>query len=253
MIAERLDAEGLQALVAGRVRVVRHRAWYPPEACTELAPRLLEVLAALPPGGEDGVRSLGPVIGYALRSGAEAARYFEQAKDGRHLLRELFAPRPSPLDRLRVELDELWPGGASLGRVGGAACAGGTLRYFPPGSLMNPHVDHVGGPILLELCGQARLAANVYLAVPGAGGGGALRLWTRPFSDEELAPLRRPDFGLDPDKLGPPDLSLEPSPGDLVLFDTAYVHAVSPVSAPRVTASCFIGARSAGSPLSLFA
>jgi hypothetical protein len=182
---------------------------------------------------------------------APRERYFERARTQTAALEEIFEAHPTPFARLRDDLARLWVDGVMVAQIDGAEMAAGTIRYFRPGDLMNPHVDrkeHLVG----DLCSFARLAVNVYLAVPPAGG--ELELWDLRPDEEQIERWHLADYSLDRNQIGPPDLVLRPVAGDLILFHSDQVHAVSDVRGGlRLTASCFLGIRDFNQPVSMFA
>src|ERR671933_664830 len=97
---------------------------------------------------------------------------------------------------------------------------------------------------------RIQLAANVYLNMPESGG--SLSLWDASMLPENLSDCRRQGgYGFDPEKIGPPKLEIQPEIGDLILFNSRYLHSVSRVGVGgRLSSSCFIGFRSFNRPLS---
>jgi 2OG-Fe(II) oxygenase superfamily len=182
---------------------------------------------------------------------APRERYFERARSQAAALGEIFGNQPTPFTLLQRDLARLWGAGVEIARIDGGTMAPGTIRYFRPGDLMNPHVDlkeHLVG----DICSFARLAVNLYLAVPPDGG--SLELWEVPPTDEQLERWHLADYSLDREQIGSPDLVVHPAAGDLILFHSDQIHAVSEVrSGFRLTASCFLGIRELDHPVRIFA
>ncbi|EPH46678.1 2OG-Fe(II) oxygenase [Streptomyces aurantiacus] len=176
--------------------------------------------------------------------------YHRHALAAIHDVRSMFAPYPSPVDRLRLLLQEVWPGGANLLRLNGRTCFIGALRVFRPGvSQLLPHNDRLhqetDAPEARNLTEQ--FTANVYLRVPETGGD--LRLWLREPDEAETERILAVE-GLDPSTIEPPALTIHPDAGDLIMFSSAMLHAVAPSSAgPRVGMAMFIGCTDAKAPL----
>jgi hypothetical protein len=102
-----------------------------------------------------------------------------------------------------------------------------------------------------SLTGQ--FGANLYVSV--ATEGGALELFGREYSrtgyetlDEGVRVIARSD-------LPGAAVTLEPSIGDLVIFESKRVHSVTPArgDVPRITISFFIGLVDSKSPLEVWA
>ena len=252
LFADELSASSLLALAKGEILGI----WQPGYLdASRYAGAVRAVEAAFLGRGRHGdpePMSFAEVVGDVLGSAAGRERYLANAlSQTREQRKRFFAPLVPPIDRLRLDLDELWLPGASAGRLGGRLMVPGTLRFYWPDDRMSPHVDGVAPP-LGGLCAWRRLAANVYLQI--AGDGGALELWTRDLSAADLERCRLPDWGLDREKIGPADCVIDPAAGDLVIFDSGRVHAVTKITSGwRITASCFIGVRSLDFPLAVFA
>ena len=171
--------------------------------------------------------------------------YFQQAPRTIRALRRLLAPYQSPIDQLRLWLDEGWPYGAQALRTTGRRLASvGLARVFGDGAHALAHDDRLEKDAPL---GRFRgiplfqVAVNFYLRV--ADQGGELHIWNRKLSPSEYDALRAPDsYGIEPAHLGDPDAVYVPRQGDVALFNAQNLHAVQPVVAggPRVTLSCFI-------------
>ncbi|MFD5186163.1 2OG-Fe(II) oxygenase [Streptomyces sp. NPDC058372] len=176
--------------------------------------------------------------------------YHRQALGAIDDVRSMFAPHASPVDRLRLLLQEMWPAGANLLRLGGRTCFIGALRVFRPGvSQLLPHNDRLrqetDAPEARNLTEQ--LTANVYLRVPETGG--ELHLWLREPDEAETERILAVE-GLDPSTIESPTLTIHPDAGDLIVFSSAMLHAVSPSSVgPRVGMAMFIGCANAKYPL----
>lgn len=166
-------------------------------------------------------------------------KYYEEALSGIKALRSTSYPYLSPVDRLRVELDENWPEGANLANFEGKKMFIGIGRVMKPElshlSEYQPHWDSVPTQYA-KLSGQ--FSANVYLSVPKQGG--ELEIW-------DIEPLPTTVIhNNDPDRDWraelPQSITLKPEKGDLLLFNTRRPHAITHFSGvTRVAAQCFIG------------
>jgi hypothetical protein len=133
-----------------------------------------------------------------------------------------------------------------LARFEGKAMFVGIARIMRPAtsasSETNPHVD-----VLPKFCCElrAQLAANVYLAVPPAGG--HLEIWdgVRGTQANPVTPSGRP--------ANPPDVSVQPRVGELIVFNSWQPHAVSRfATGVRVAVQAFIGVPQHPGPLVLW-
>lgn len=182
---------------------------------------------------------------------APQERYFERARSQAAGLERIFGGQPTPFALLQDDLARLWGTGVEVARIDGGTMAPGTIRYFRPGDLMHPHVDHKEH-LAGDICSLARLAVNIYLAV--SSDGGELELWQVRPTEEQLDCWLLADYSLDRNQIGPPDLVIRPAAGDLILFHSDQIHAVSDVgSGLRLTASCFLGIQDPEHPVRLFA
>ncbi|MCT7960711.1 2OG-Fe(II) oxygenase [Laspinema sp. D1] len=255
--ADSVTMNGIRDLVAGEILAQVIPNYFPPSQCQKVAQRLID----------------NPLFGYYKNSGAEnvgrvGTAYFEIENDSyrRELyyaqaihdiqaLREMFRPHWSPIDQLRLDLEEIWPGGANLENIEGWLMFVGLGRVMENNAGILPHQDILrrDAPPNCQRASELKtqLAANIYLQTSQ---GGELEIWRRKVTDQEYEALRIPgSYGLDRMRLGPPDLTIKPEMGDLILFDSTNIHAVAPANAGvRVTISCFIGYRGDEKPLSFW-
>ncbi|MBE8523945.1 2OG-Fe(II) oxygenase [Amycolatopsis sp. H6(2020)] len=178
------------------------------------------------------------------------ARYHDNANASIHEVRSMFHPHLSPVDHIRLLLQELWPAGANLLRLHGRSCFVGAFRVFQPvTSEFYPHNDLITQETdAPEVAGTVeQLVANTYLQVADAGG--TLQLWLREPTEEERQTIIDVE-GLDPAKIEPPALTFDPQPGDLIMFSSAMLHAVTSTEGRhRVAMATFIGCKGPDQPL----
>jgi len=178
-------------------------------------------------------------------------RYFGRAATQNSALAEIFGPDASPFVQLQRDLERCWPSGVTAAYIDGGVMSSGTVRYYRPGDLMNPHIDRKGH-LAGDVCSACRLSVNIYLAVPADGG--ELELWDLRPNEEQAEHWHLADYSLDRNQIGLPDLVLRPAPGDLIMFNPEQIHAVAAVrTGSRLTASCFLGIRASNQPMSMFA
>ncbi|RUQ94634.1 2OG-Fe(II)-dependent halogenase WelO5 family protein [Legionella septentrionalis] len=163
-------------------------------------------------------------------------------------IRDLFHPYYSPIDNLRLKLDESWPGGACLKTVKHQKYLAGIIRILTSDTGIPPHKDrYLALYPDIDNTYQHQITANIYLAVPEEQG--ALMLWLDSNSDipinqeNNLAVFSELD-------LGPPKLIIQPAQGDLVLFNPCLLHAVAASSQGlRISSGLFIGLSDINKPL----
>lgn len=178
--------------------------------------------------------------------------YFDNAIPQIECTRRFFYPYYTPIDLLRLKLQEEYPDGAELMTLDGRKMFSGLLRAFHPGVGAEPHQDvlYWDSDYHPNAMLDNQLAANIYLNTPNEGG--ELELWNHKCqSKQEYNNLKNPNsYGLDQAKLGSSELLISPEPGDLILFESNRVHAVRPGKGSlRVTMSTFIGYNRNNQPL----
>lgn len=137
-------------------------------------------------------------------------------------VRAAAAPALAPIDRLRLELDEVAPRGAGVYRKDGRLSLAGVGRVM----------DSSGELVHADTGRRNCLTANVYLRMPKEGGG--TRIWKHDgdYRNSTQSYL----FGPDEIPGSAPCCLVEPDEGDLVVWNPALPHAVRPFEdAPRLT------------------
>lgn len=250
--APALTRENLLKLVQGRALALRIKGYYAKETSAEVARRLLAhprfgFYANAGDIGRVGMSFFETLVSDELRD-----LYFAQAAETMKDLRGACTPYASPIDLLRVELEELWPAGAQLLTMNGKSMFVGLARVFRGKAEAIPHQDILRRdaatfPLAARL--TAQLAANVYLQPSEEGG--ELELWGMSYSDEEYDARRwKASYGLDRERIRESRALLRPETGDLILFNATQVHAVRPtLRGTRVTVSCFVGVQTTAEPL----
>lgn len=249
--ADCLKQDVLEALVGGEVIAARIKSF----VSSDLAEILSEQILSGAVGRYRNAPSIGR-IGEAFYETQnipdEVEAYFASASLNIQELRTRCYPYQSPIDLLRCMLDEVWPAGAQLESLYGRKMYVGLSRVVKPGIPLLAHVDHFStdAPGCYQAQSvQVQLAANAYLSVPSKGG--ALQIWAQRVSRKAFDEMRGDNYGVEPANLGQPDLEITPVAGELVIFNSRYLHAVSPgAPEPRLSLSCFIGFRGYATPLS---
>lgn len=174
-------------------------------------------------------------------------------------MRRLVHPYISPIDRLRVELDDIWSYGCNLAKLGGKKVFAGIVREHKEDSPGGPHCDVMAWGFLEHYKDKPniinQIAANVYLKTSESGG--ELVLWDEwPTQSEYKMAYNTNDpgsFGLDIKKIAQPKLEIRPNQGDLILFNSMRIHAVKKIkTGVRMTWGCLIGYSRNDNPLVLW-
>ena len=242
--AKELSPALLTALLHNELAAVRVPGFFPEEGTRKLA-AFLRTQTFERWDGTDMFFGLGIPRNTMMASADECLRYFEAARPAMRALRDA-AGGTSPIDRLRLELDELWPTGASVSTANpfGRKMLAGLARCMRPEALLGAtraekedgliHVD--ASPFLSPEHGG--FTANVYAEVPAVGG--ELCVWPVSLADPESVADRAMAFLLGNSfdsplmaevqstmrKLLPRPCIIKPVPGDLIMFNAGRPHAV---------------------------
>jgi hypothetical protein len=165
-----------------------------------------------------------------------------------------------PVDRLRLALDEGWPGGARLGDFAGGRARPAIVRVMRPETRSVPALGfiHRDDPRPMSAA-RGVASASIYLDVPREGGelhvfgvdlarGAGVRDRVRAAVVETLLhdafDAESQDLLRD---LLPPPRTIRPEAGDLVILHAARPHSVSPArSGVRVSLQSFVHYRAPG-------
>ena len=251
-----LEASDLLALADGTVLAIRLPNFCPEELCDRFVDAIMS-------RGQMGHYAVAPDIGKLGMAIFDAAsdpsaleEYYAAAPRALKEMRAFFHPYLSPMDRLRLILQEVWPRGASIENLHGKTMFCGLVRTFEQGSEARPHQDMTHWDVPSSLAAhtlRTQFACNVYLNTAQAGG--SLELWEHGFTDRcAYDAARTPnDYGLDRRKIGPSAVNIDPMRGELIIFDARKIHAVNRIHrGARIAVSCFIGYRGPSSPLTVY-
>lgn len=250
-----LDQATLEAMFQRQRLAAQFHEFVRAEECAIVSDRLIRRIGVDYYRNAPGVGKIEGMAFFEATSDAARAEYFARAVDSMQNLREACRPYLSPIDKMRLLLDEIWPSGAMIAVNEGRKMFFGLPRVFEDSGAF-PHEDKLRrdlcGSTAISLLGQ--IAFNVYLRVSKSGG--ELEVWDCSLSDEEYDARRLPkpdDYGLDRSKLPPSSLLVDPHVGDLILFRCENVHAVRPAKGGvRLTWSGFIGYQGPDKPLLLW-
>ena len=244
LVEDALNLDNLQALIKNEIQVLRIPSFITQAACKIISNGLKST------GYNDYLNA--PSVGRIGMSYFETGRkqeiidhYFATALDNINILRKACAPYPCPIDTLRCIFDEIWPAGCGLQDLYGKKMFVGLSRCMKPGVPLLAHHDMFGRhapntPEAASLVSQ--FGINVYVDVPEVGG--ELAMWMNEISDEEFLERRGQFYGVPLESLDPPDFTVKPQNGDLILFNARKMHAVLPGNGcDRLTISAFLGYR----------
>ncbi|MEM7302027.1 MAG: 2OG-Fe(II) oxygenase [Pseudomonadota bacterium] len=239
-----LSTDSLVQLANRQIAAIHVKGFYPAEQCQAISEKAiahdkLEFYA------KEKVKTVARLhIPHADTDGHPEVKkaYHENAIASIHDTRSIFYPHISPVDHLKLLLQEFWPSGANLQHLDGRKCFSGALRVFwPKTAEFFPHYDRLdeeSSASELEHMGE-QLGANIYLQTPSSGGD--LQMWLREATPDEKITIREVE-GLEPEDVGPPKLVIHPEEGDLIIMSTRMLHAVTPsADSHRVSTGTFIG------------
>ncbi len=248
-ICNELTKNSINELLVNEIDVIQIKNFYPSSLSKNFAEKVISHSKLDFYKKQNTVARLG--MGYidVEKSPEMSKKYHDEAVASIQLVRDLIYPHISPMDHLRLLLQEIWPSGANLETIDNQVCFVGTCRVFAPEVKLLPHNDRQERLLIsgnADLLGQ--LAVNIYFQLPEKGG--ELELWLEEPSDEQDKIIAAND-GIDKDKLEPPKLVLRPDVGDLVIINSHLIHNVTPgYGKERVSISSFIGYKGENKPLS---
>lgn len=274
-VVDELTTAALQRLADNRTCALHVKGFAEPETCTAVADWMLDTCRFSKweeligkTDLSDMFFGVGIPVNALAESPARCVAYFDQAVPTIRRIREAAKGRLAPVDKLRLELDELWPEGANVrvDPVYRKKMLVGLGRLMKPEGMVGEstktrgivHVD--ASPRISREAGL--FTANVYLRTPEVGG--ELDVWSVTPSRVDAAYLgHHLQFAFDPEhrertqellrRRLPTPRTIAVRQGDLVLFNAGRPHAVRGFpEGVRVTLQSFLDHRR-GQPLTLFA
>ncbi len=211
-----LSENVIKDLAEGRCNAVRIPEYYSQSDATAIADAVCKSSMFGYYENAPKIGRVGQAYFEGLASETAAERYRRNSTLWNTQLRECCWPRMLPVDRLRLELDEIWSGGSMLLVLGGLTTFAGLLRVFSEGSGTEIHNDHLEWDATEIDCQSTsldtQLTANIYLDMPQDGG--HVNLWAGHISKERYEKIRNPgSYGVKPSEVGPPDVVYTPAQG----------------------------------------
>lgn len=246
-----ITSNNLMDVISGDSAAIRIPRFCPKEICCEISDRLLMHSERGSFNKANEIERVG-MAHFEIDSFEAREAYHRNAIQNTRELREVFSPYLSPVDKIRLELEEIWPTGANLGMFDKKKCFVGITRIMESSVELLAHTDRIDrdSPDCQQACDiTSQLSACVYLQVPDEGGG--LRLWmSEPSSELEYMKQKDGNYGISIEKLGKPVHQIEPEQGDLIIFNITKLHGVAPGKGkPRINVGAFIGFRGIDKPL----
>jgi hypothetical protein len=266
-----LTTEMLESLFTNRSLALHIRGFCPPSVCEKVTQFALSGFdftnwsdsfnteATENTFDTDMFYGVGLAATVILQSVELRTRYFAEATPTMRNVRAAVGDTGlGPTDRLRLELDDLWPSGAriKLHDTYRRKMLAGVGRLMKPsgllGGLEREGVIHVDSALPLS-SRKGLFSANVYVTVPGSGGELAVwniqPSWLEVLRNRSYFELFNDVFTIGKtvetqDKIRsrlPPPTVLAPAQGDLIIFNSARPHAVRGFGEPvRLTFQTFI-------------
>lgn len=253
--ASSLTEQSILALVNGELDVIRVPNFFSVELCALFCERLIKSQLLAKHEGKTLADRVGQSFFFGYESEEIRQQYWANAQRLQREIRETCAPYLTPIDKLRLELDDVWPAGATLASLEGHKMFAGVVRFIGEGRSSEPHQDTMPWHMKQSTSAQAfvgQLSANTYLQLPPKGG--ALQLWRLALSEQECAKLEnKGSYGLDTSGLPKHDFEIFPETGELIIINTRRLHGVGEcIGGTRISWSNFIGYAGADKPLSFW-
>src|SRR3989344_1077969 len=257
MVVNDLSASSLKSLLKGKYLAIVIPDFSSAEVCHVVAKRIFAHDYEYYTYAQGVVGRYGMSFSEVGENAQMFTKYYTSAISSVKNIRNLFVPYISPIDKLRLELQETWPKGAVLESFHpGHKMFVGLCRVIDQNKQVLPHQDMIHWDAKGEALVEAskiinQLAVNVYLQMPPQGG--ELELWN--FGIRELSKyeqMAEGTYGIEKSKLPPPTITLKPKIGDLIIFCPQRLHCILPGSEKRLTMSSFIGYRGKEFPLSFW-
>lgn len=181
----------------------------------------------------------------AVRSPDLADLYSELGQKLRSLLVRYSEPDQSPFEHLLQTIEAATDFSVeALPLRSGVPIAPFTIRVCELDVGIEPHQDILSAEIPGEPVAESldrQIAVNIFLAAPKAGG--LLEMFELDTADTGYKNLNEGPKSVPIEDLPRPAISVRPNDGDLLFFDSSYVHRVveNAHKSSRITLACFLG------------
>ncbi len=257
-VENNLPLDALDAILEpdSQILAIRVSGYMPRELCTTLSEQLLDRgqqrFQRYTFAQQLAVSKVGINFGEACLTPEIKERYFESARSADDLIRDMFSPFLSPLDKLRIDLDRIWPGGAMIASMHGRRMLSGFVRNTEVGGSIPHHQDDLIEEYPhADWKPQRELVSNVFLSVPVDGDGGEFEIYdyspdyvdtahetyNREQSDPETSTYLAEDQQSEVRSRS--SIMIKPHAGDLIIFVGKYVHRVHTVKSGKRLSTCF--------------
>ncbi len=251
-----LSKKTFQVLHLGQIPYIRVKAFYEPTLCMHALKKLnqsaqLKSYPELPSfqrvgtpfaqGYEHFLKHDDPSI---------LTDYFQNSFNMMKHVRDLFYPYASPIDNLRLLLDEIWDSGAHLKTVNKQKYFAGIVRLMQNSEVsLPPHIDrYLSYDPNMDKTYDTQFSANIYIDTPQSNG--QLNLWLKPITN--IASEQKFNLAVCEEGSFPPDpqFSISPEQGDLIIFNASLLHSVTGnIAGSRISLGLFIGINNPTEPL----
>jgi len=249
---DRLEQQHILDIVNGKLDAIRIKNFCSAEVCQEISEKVLNSSLYGRYVNAPKIGRVGQAFFESQACEKSKLQYAQKSVLWMKQLREECEPNLTPIDKIRLELDEAWEKGAIVHSLDGTKMFAGLVREFATGSCAEPHQDILSwdakGVWDAEVV-RSQVAINVYMRVPEEGG--ELVLWPRSLTAKEYETFQIPgSYGVRRDVLGSPSQVITPEAGELIMFNPRNVHAVDEIKKGlRVTWSMFAGIVSQDTPV----
>jgi hypothetical protein len=247
----------ISALRTGKLAAVRVYNLVSIAVCQVLTERLLASHTIIDHTDVEGLRVIGLSHFQAVRTPELAEHYLSEAQTSAGALRALAWPYASPFDSAVALLAQWWPAGCQIMKLPTEGILSPfTVRIYYHGVGIDPHQDKLSAespndPAAGSLIDQ--FGANLYFSMPTLGG--SLEIFDADVSATNYVNLEQGPQIIPRDSLPAPSVTIKPSTGDLIIFSSRHIHAVTASEGEglRITVSFFVGIQDAQSQLKIWA